>query len=96
MWLEFTDDVTTDGPQRDERLGWTGDIAAFAQAAALLYDVSGFLQDGLFDHAAERAAKDGIVPLVVPEILSPRRRVLPAMVSAALFEARDSRKSNNS
>ena len=32
-------DVPTDCPQRDERLGWTGDIAAFAPTAAFLYDV---------------------------------------------------------
>ena len=32
-------DVPTDCPQRDERLGWTGDIAVFAPTAAYLYDV---------------------------------------------------------
>ena len=36
-------DVPTDCPQRDERLGWTGDIAVFAPTAAFLYDVAGFL-----------------------------------------------------
>ena len=40
-------DVPTDCPQRDERLGWTGDIAAFAPTAAFLYDVDGFLGDWL-------------------------------------------------
>ena len=37
-------DVPTDCPQRDERLGWTGDIAAFAPTAAFLFDIDGFLQ----------------------------------------------------
>ena len=32
-------DVPTDCPQRDERLGWTGDLAVFAPTAAYLYDV---------------------------------------------------------
>ena len=36
-------DVPTDCPQRDERLGWTGDIAVFAPSAAFLYDVRDFL-----------------------------------------------------
>ena len=35
-------DVPTDCPQRDERLGWTGDIAAFAPTAAYLFDVEDF------------------------------------------------------
>ena len=46
-------DLPTDCPQRDERLGWTGDIAVFAPTAAYLYDVKGFLQDWLLDLAAE-------------------------------------------
>jgi len=39
-------DVPTDCPQRDERLGWTGDIQVFAPAAAFLYDTAGFLTSG--------------------------------------------------
>ncbi|WP_249354042.1 alpha-L-rhamnosidase [Microbacterium sp. 2FI] len=62
-------DVPTDCPQRDERLGWTGDIAAFAPTAAYLYDVKGFLQDWLRDLALEQQHQDGIVPFVVPDIL---------------------------
>ena len=38
-------DVPTDCPQRDERLGWTGDISVFAPTAAYLYDVKDFLLD---------------------------------------------------
>ena len=62
-------DVPTDCPQRDERLGWTGDLAVFAPAAVFLYDMQGFLQDWLLDLAAEQTAQDGRVPFVVPDIL---------------------------
>ncbi|MGQ7787499.1 family 78 glycoside hydrolase catalytic domain [Nesterenkonia sp. K-15-9-6] len=62
-------DVPTDCPQRDERLGWTGDIAVFAPAAAHLYDVHGFLADWLRDLDAEQRAADGFVPYVVPDAL---------------------------
>lgn len=62
-------DVPTDCPQRDERLGWTGDIAVFAPTAAFLFDVSGFLRDWLADLAAEQRAAGGLVPFVVPDVL---------------------------
>lgn len=61
--------VPTDCPQRDERLGWTGDINAFAPTAAFLYDVRGVLGSWLDDLAAEQAEK-GFVPWVVPDVLS--------------------------
>lgn len=60
-------DLPTDCPQRDERLGWTGDIAVFAPTASYLYDVDGFLASWLADLAAEQT-EDGPVPLVVPSI----------------------------
>lgn len=62
-------DVPTDCPQRDERLGWTGDIAAFAPTAAFLYDVDSFLTDWLRDLSLEQAHQDGIIPYVVPDVL---------------------------
>ena len=62
-------DVPTDCPQRDERLGWTGDIAVFAPTAAYLYDVKGFLRDWLADLDAEQAHADGMVPFVIPDVL---------------------------
>jgi len=61
--------VPTDCPQRNERLGWTGDINAFAPAAAFLYDVRGVLGSWLRDLAAEQRAT-GFVPWVVPDVLS--------------------------
>jgi alpha-L-rhamnosidase len=62
-------DLPTDCPQRDERLGWTGDIAVFAPTATYLYDVEDFLRDWLKDLAAEQFAADGRVPPVVPDVL---------------------------
>jgi alpha-L-rhamnosidase len=62
-------DVPTDCPQRDERLGWTGDIAVFASSAAFLYDVREFLGDWLVDVGLEQRAQDGLVPFVVPDVL---------------------------
>ena len=61
--------VPTDCPQRDERLGWTGDINAFAPTAAFLYDVRGVLGSWLKDLAVEQKAT-GFVPWVVPDVLS--------------------------
>jgi len=60
--------VPTDCPQRDERLGWTGDIQVFAPTAAFLFDTDGFLSDWLRDLAAEQKS-DGGVPYVIPDVL---------------------------
>ena len=62
--------VPTDCPQRDERLGWTGDIAVFAPTAALLADTHAFLRDWLRSLRAEQRP-DGQVPVVVPDVLPP-------------------------
>ncbi len=59
-------DVPTDCPQRDERLGWTGDIAVFAPTAAYLYGTAGMLASWLRDLAADQ--HDGVVPLFVPHL----------------------------
>ena len=61
--------IPTDCPQRDERLGWTGDIQVFARTAAYLYDVTGFLGSWLADLALEQGP-DGAVPMVVPTPLA--------------------------
>ena len=62
-------DLPTDCPQRDERQGWTGDIAVFAPTAAYLFDVETFLADWLLDLTAETENADGVVPLIVPNVL---------------------------
>jgi alpha-L-rhamnosidase len=61
-------DVPTDCPQRDERLGWTGDLQVFSPAASFLFDSAGFLTSWLADLAAEQRP-DGSVPFVVPDVL---------------------------
>jgi alpha-L-rhamnosidase len=61
-------DVPTDCPQRDERLGWTGDIQVFAPTANFLFDTAGFLSGWLQDLAAEQKP-DGGVPNVIPDVL---------------------------
>ncbi|MDT3316615.1 family 78 glycoside hydrolase catalytic domain [Microbacterium sp. KSW4-11] len=61
--------IPTDCPQRDERLGWTGDLQVFAPTASFLYDSAGFLTSWLRDLAHEQARNDGSVPVVVPSAL---------------------------
>jgi alpha-L-rhamnosidase len=70
-------DVPTDCPQRDERLGWTGDIQVFAPTATYLFNSSGFLTSWLADLAAEQG-DDGSVPHVVPDILRTELSTAPA------------------
>ena len=58
-------DIPTDCPQRDERLGWTGDAAMFSRTAAINFDVREFFDKWLNDLEADQLA-DGSVPHVVP------------------------------
>ncbi|MDR0283868.1 MAG: family 78 glycoside hydrolase catalytic domain, partial [Propionibacteriaceae bacterium] len=60
--------LPTDCPQRDERLGWTGDIQVFGPTASYLFDCDTFLASWLKDLALEQAAAGG-VPFVVPDVL---------------------------
>lgn len=62
-------DIPTDCPQRDERLGWTGDAQVFAATAAYNMDVSAFFAKWLRDMAAEQRA-DGTIPVVIPDVLN--------------------------
>ncbi|KAH6647753.1 alfa-L-rhamnosidase [Truncatella angustata] len=62
--------IPTDCPQRDERLGWTGDIQVFSPTASFLYDTSAMLGGWIQDVAAEQLADgDGIPPFVVPNVI---------------------------
>ena len=58
-------DVPTDCPQRDERLGWGGDLGVFLPTATFLYDCSGMLSSWLGDVAAEQRAL-GTIPFWIP------------------------------
>ncbi len=62
-------DVPTDCPQRNERLGWTGDAEVFSSTAAFNMDVAGFFTKWLEDLAADQLSS-GSVPFVVPDVLS--------------------------
>ncbi len=61
-------DVPTDCPQRDERLGWTGDAQIFCRTASYLMDTYTFFTKWLVDVAADQT-EDGGVPHVVPDLL---------------------------
>jgi alpha-L-rhamnosidase len=72
-------DIPTDCPQRDERLGWTGDAQVFSRTAAFNMDVSGFFAKWLADVAADQHP-DGAVPWVIPDVLG---RTNPGFAASA-------------
>lgn len=61
--------LPTDCPQRDERLGWTGDIQVFTPTASYLYSCAGILISWMRDLIADQKENNGIVPIVVPNAL---------------------------
>ncbi|MGY3052439.1 alpha-L-rhamnosidase [Pedobacter sp. UYEF25] len=61
-------DVPTDCPQRDERLGWTGDAQVFSSTAAYNMDVAGFFTKWMKDVKADQLP-NGSVPYVIPDVL---------------------------
>lgn len=61
-------DVPTDCPQRDERLGWTGDAQVFSRTAAFNRQVYNFFSKWMGDVAADQL-EDGRVPHVIPNVL---------------------------
>lgn len=62
-------DVPTDCPQRDERLGWTGDAQVFSPTAAYNFDVAAFYTKWMKDLAADQLP-NGKVPHVIPDVLN--------------------------
>lgn len=66
LWSNFLD-VPTDCPQRDERLGWTGDIQAFAPTACFNVNAATFLSKWLKDLAADQL-ENGSVTHFVPAV----------------------------
>lgn len=58
-------DIPTDCPQRDERMGWTGDINVFAPTALYNFELSRFLEKWLRDVKAEQLPTGGL-PNTVP------------------------------
>ncbi|KAI2465246.1 glycoside hydrolase family 78 protein [Annulohypoxylon bovei var. microspora] len=62
----FMAGIPTDCPQRDERLGWTGDAHAFSPAANFLMETTGFWRGWLKDFHSEQV--EGVPPVVIPTI----------------------------
>lgn len=59
-------DIPTDCPQRDERLGWTGDTQMFSGTACFNMDASAFFSKYTYDLAKEQSKTGGMVPHIVP------------------------------
>ena len=70
LWSQKSNfvDNPTDCPQRDERLGWTGDAQVFCCTASMHMQTDAFFRKYLYDLAIEQQ-KDDYVPVVVPNIL---------------------------
>jgi alpha-L-rhamnosidase len=70
MWSQKDNflDVPTDCPQRDERLGWTGDAQVFSETACMNMYVPAFFRKYLWDMRAEQGEIGGAVPNVVPRL----------------------------
>jgi alpha-L-rhamnosidase len=68
LWSQRSNfiDVPTDCPQRDERLGWTGDAQVFAGTACYLADAHGFLVKYVRDMMADQR-ENGAIPHVSPD-----------------------------
>ena len=77
-------DIPSDCPQRDERLGWTGDAQIFVKTAAYNFDVKKFFRKWLHDLKAEQTS-DGSVPSVVPNIFGNAALGRPAWSDAAVI-----------
>ena len=59
-------DMPTDCPQRDERLGWTGDAQVFSPTACFQMDTRGFYRKFLKDLRIDQRKHDGVVPNYLP------------------------------
>ena len=62
-------DMPTDCPQRDERLGWTGDAQVFCRTAGYHMDTRAFYQKFLHDLRLDQVKNDGKVPIYLPNNL---------------------------
>ncbi|HEX3356209.1 MAG TPA: glycoside hydrolase family 78 protein, partial [Tepidisphaeraceae bacterium] len=77
-------DIPTDCPQRDERLGWTGDAQVFIRTAGFNMDVANFFAKWLTD-VADSQYEDGHIPSVVPHVTSIHHEGGPAWADAAVI-----------
>ena len=88
-------DVPTDCPQRDERLGWTGDAQVFAQTAAYNRHTAEFFKKWLADLALEQTP-EGAIPYVAPDAIgaagfmeSPKFKLLRSIMGLLVGEMTD-------
>ena len=81
-------DVPTDCPQRDERLGWTGDAQVFIKTASYNYDVQKFFNKWLNDLACDQTVA-GAIPHVIPDNINNRQDYITGKIecSAAWADA---------
>ena len=68
-------DVPIDCPQRDERLGWTGDAQAFCATASFHMETPAFYRKYLYDMKEDQKIYRGGVPHVVPDVLGQVQRI---------------------
>lgn len=90
-------DIPTDCPQRDERMGWTGDISVFAKTAVYNFEISRFLEKWLKDLRSEQLKTGGIpntvpvqgygMPVTFPQIATDNWGDACVTVPWALYEA---------
>lgn len=79
-------DIPTDCPQRDERLGWTGDAQIFCQTSAYLGNVYNFFEKWLRDLSLEQNEEGG-VPHLIPDILCGRDQSDDWLLSQGIHSA---------
>lgn len=69
-------DIPTDCPQRDERMGWTGDTAVFARTACFNFNMHDFYEKWLADMRVEQG-ENGAIPDVIPRSYLKNDRATP-------------------
>lgn len=75
-------DIPTDCPQRDERMGWTGDVTIFANTSCYNYETKGFYSHYLSNLALEQKVLNGSVPFFVPfPKIEPHEGINPFLIS---------------
>ncbi len=77
-------EVPTDCPQRDERLGWTGDAQVFVRTACFNFDVQGFFNKWIQDLRDAQGSK-GQIPMVAPNPQDPEADGGPAWSDATII-----------
>lgn len=76
-------DIPTDCPQRDERMGWTGDVNVFANTSCYNMNTRSFYNNYLRNLALEQEKLSGSVPFFVPyPKIVPHENINPFLISA--------------